>query len=153
MNICLKCGNEFPNRVTIDGKVRNLHNRKYCIECSPFKSGNTKQLHKNKPQLSEEEKIEKKKLKSKQMTLATQKRREKVKQMSIDYKGGKCYLCGYDKCSGALEFHHIDPKQKSFAISSKGNTRAWEVVKKELDKCVLVCANCHREIHSGLISL
>lgn len=153
MNVCLKCGGDFPNRVVIDGKVRNLQRRKYCIECSPFKSGNTKHLHKNKPQLSEEEKIEKKKLKSKQMTLATQKRREKVKQMSIDYKGGKCHLCGYDKCSGALEFHHIDPKQKSFAISSKGNTRAWEVVKKELDKCVLVCANCHREIHAGLISL
>ena len=51
----------------------------------------------------------------------------------------------------ALEFHHLDPSQKDFGISSKGYTRSWDKVKEELDKCILVCSNCHREIHSGLI--
>ena len=83
-------------------------------------------------------------------TEATQARRDKVKLMAIRYKGGKCEICGYDKCVGALEFHHKDPTTKDFGISSKGYTRSWELVKSELDKCVLVCANCHREIHEGL---
>lgn len=82
---------------------------------------------------------------------ATQKRRNKVKEMAVEYKGGKCSVCGYDRCADALEFHHLDPSKKDFGISSKGYTRSWDKVKEELDKCILVCSNCHREIHSGLI--
>lgn len=82
---------------------------------------------------------------------ATQKRRNKVKEIAVEYKGGKCSVCGYDRCADALEFHHLDPSQKDFGISSKGYTRSWDKVKEELDKCILVCSNCHREIHSGLI--
>jgi len=81
---------------------------------------------------------------------AVQKRREAVKQMSIDYKGGCCNKCGYSKCNKALEFHRLDPTKKDFSISYNGNTYAWTTVKKELDKCVLLCANCHREKHAGL---
>lgn len=84
-------------------------------------------------------------------TEATQKRREKIKVMAIAYKGGKCQCCGYDKCSQALEFHHIDPTQKDFGLGAKGYTRSWEKNKEELDKCVIVCANCHREIHYNII--
>ena len=76
-----------------------------------------------------------------------QKRRRKIKEMSIEYKGGRCEKCGYDKCNGALEFHHLDPEQKDFGIGNKGYTRSWEKIKSELDKCIMVCANCHREIH------
>lgn len=75
------------------------------------------------------------------------KRRQKLKEKAILYKGGKCEKCGYNKCNAALDFHHLDPKEKDFALSSKGITRGWERVKNELDKCVLLCANCHREIH------
>lgn len=78
---------------------------------------------------------------------ATQKRRDTLKQMAIQHLGGSCSVCGYSKCSAALDFHHKDPAQKDFAISAKGHTRSWDKVKIELDKCVLVCANCHREIH------
>ena len=83
-------------------------------------------------------------------TEATQKRRDKLKVMSIAYKGGKCQCCGYNKFIGALEFHHVDSSEKDFGISDKGYTRAWDKIKLELDKCVLVCANCHREIHEGI---
>ena len=82
---------------------------------------------------------------------ATQRRRDKVKLIAIEYKGGKCCKCGYNKCVEALEFHHLDPTQKDFGIVSKGYTRSWSKIKAELDKCILVCSNCHREIHSGLI--
>lgn len=71
--------------------------------------------------------------------------------MAVAYKGNECQCCGYDRYIGALEFHHVDPEQKDFGIASKGYTHSWEKVKKEIEKCVLVCANCHREIHAGII--
>ena len=83
---------------------------------------------------------------------AVQKRREKIKVMAIAYKGNKCQCCGYNKCPQALEFHHIDPSQKDFGLGAKGYTRSWDKNKEELDKCVMVCANCHREIHYNIIS-
>lgn len=87
------------------------------------------------------------------MVQAVSKRRRKLREMARDYKGGKCALCGYNKCLGALEFHHLDPSKKDFALSVKGLTRSWKKTKAELDKCVLVCANCHREVHAGISQL
>jgi hypothetical protein len=82
------------------------------------------------------------------------KRRKKAKTMAIYYKGGKCQNpeCGYDRYVGALEFHHINGT-KDFGISYKGHTMSWEKLRKELDKCVLFCSNCHREVHAGLIDI
>ncbi len=87
------------------------------------------------------------------LVAAVTKRRHKIKIMAIEYKGSKCQLCGYKKHVGALELHHVDPTQKSFGIGQKGYTRAWEKVKAELDKCVLLCANCHREVGAGVTQL
>lgn len=81
-------------------------------------------------------------------TDATQKRRDKLKEKAVEYKGGKCEKCGYNKYAGALEFHHLNPNEKDFGIGSKGYTRSWKSVKTELDKCIILCANCHREIHA-----
>ena len=81
------------------------------------------------------------------------KRRQQLKKMAIEYKGGKCFICGYDRCDAALEFHHLDPNEKDFGIAQNGYTRSWEKVKNELDKCICVCANCHREIHTGVINI
>ena len=83
------------------------------------------------------------------VTLARRRRKRKA----IDYKGGECQVCGYDKCVGALEFHHLDSTQKDFGLSKKGIPRSWEKQKIELDKCILLCANCHRETHAGIIIL
>ena len=77
-------------------------------------------------------------------------RRKKLKAMALEYKGGKCAKCEYDRCSAALEFHHEDPDFKEFGICESGNTRSWDAVKAELDKCVLLCSNCHREAHHGI---
>ena len=74
--------------------------------------------------------------------------RKRAKLRMIRAFGDKCGTCGYNKCTGALEFHHVDPNEKDFSFN--GKIRAWNIVVKELRKCVLVCANCHREIHSGL---
>ena len=73
--------------------------------------------------------------------------RKRTKELLVEYKGGKCEFCGYDKCIEALEFHHIDETTKEFAIS--GSTKSLEKQKKEADKCYMLCANCHRELHAG----
>ena len=70
--------------------------------------------------------------------------------MAVEYKGGKCERCGYSRCIEAFDFHHADPAKKDFGISNKGYTRSWKRVKSELDKCIMLCANCHREIHAKL---
>lgn len=62
--------------------------------------------------------------------------------------GGKCQCCGYDKCMSALDFHHLDPTKKELTLSS--SIVSWEKTKQELEKCICVCANCHREIHEGI---
>ena len=78
--------------------------------------------------------------------------RQTAKEKLVEYKGGKCKYCGYNKCTQALDFHHIDPGEKDFTISNYQYLK-WETLLKEVDKCVLVCANCHREIHCGLIEV
>jgi len=82
---------------------------------------------------------------------SNRKRKKKIKLMAVSYKGGCCQECGYHKCNDALEFHHLDPTQKDFEISGRGMSRSWEKVEKELDKCVMLCANCHREAHASII--
>ena len=74
-------------------------------------------------------------------------RRRRIKLKAVEYLGGKCSCCGYNKCIDALEFHHKDPTQKDFGISARGFSKAWIRIQEELDKCVLLCSNCHRETH------
>ena len=69
-----------------------------------------------------------------------------LKERAIAYLGGKCQICGYDRCPAAFDFHHIDAREKDFSISTSMN---WERIQAELDKCSLLCANCHREVHNG----
>lgn len=73
--------------------------------------------------------------------------RTALKLEAVSYLGGKCQCCGYDRCLAAMEFHHRDPREKDFTISASTSRLAmWD----ELDKCVLLCSNCHRETHAGL---
>lgn len=108
-----------------------------CLDCK------TLYLNKKKPTETE--------LKHRRVGYVTTKRK-RLKQKAIEYKGGKCVLCGYSKYVGSLDFHHLNPQTKDFIISS-GNCKSWEKIKKELDKCVLICKNCHGEIHGGIAAL
>ena len=76
--------------------------------------------------------------------------RKRTKVKLIEYKGGKCEICGYNRCITALEFHHLNPNEKDFSIS--GRSLSFDRLKNEVDKCILVCSNCHSEIHAGLIN-
>ncbi len=91
-----------------------------------------------------------KKKRIKQILEYKQRQRDKVR----DYKISRgCKVCGYNKCSGALDFHHLDPDKKDFVISAQRKGTSWGVLIKEIEKCVVLCKNCHAEVHEGLISL
>lgn len=78
--------------------------------------------------------------------------RQRQKAKLVELHGGKCKICGYNKCQQALQFHHIKPEEKSYGISD-GVTRSLDSCIKESNKCVLLCANCHAEIEAGIIKL
>jgi hypothetical protein len=80
-------------------------------------------------------------------------RRRKIKRILVDEAGGRCRLCGYDRCIAAMQFHHLDPRQKRFAVSYQGVTRGLEKARAEARKCLLLCANCHAEVEAGYRSL
>ena len=154
---CQKCRIKIPTRFFIDGKARNLAKRKYCLSCSPFKAHNRQQLEKGIPVLEGTKRICSGCLKEfifrrhKAMTIdlcsacVSKRRRRTIKIKAVEYKGGKCQKCGYNKCVGAMDFHHLDPREKDFTISA--NAGRWEKIKRELDKCILLCKNCHAEYH------
>ena len=74
-------------------------------------------------------------------------RQRAFKTKCVDYKGGECEKCGYDACFYAFHFHHINPEYKEFEISKARSQAFTNKIKKELDKCQLLCSNCHSEIH------
>lgn len=75
------------------------------------------------------------------------KNRQKLKEKINEYKQQGCQRCGYKTNLAALQFHHLNPKEKDFEISSN-LCRKWETIKQEVEKCIVVCANCHIELHN-----
>ena len=82
-------------------------------------------------------------------TVKVIKSKQKLKQRLVEYKGGKCQICGYNKCLSALVFHHTDPSQKEFSIGTSG--KGYEKCLTEINKCQLLCCNCHAEIHTKIL--
>lgn len=86
-------------------------------------------------------------------SIAVSNNRRKRKLKLIKLHNSKCKICGYKKCVRGLQFHHLDPKEKSFGIAEKGACLSFKKMIQEISKCILVCANCHAEIEHGLIKL
>lgn len=83
-------------------------------------------------------------------------KRERIrtaKQNAVNIFGKKCFCCGYDKCNKALHFHHINPKEKKLKLARIFMDTSSRPVYEELKKCIMVCSNCHEEIHEKLIDL
>lgn len=77
--------------------------------------------------------------------------RENCKTRMVEAMGGACQCCGYNTCQEALAFHHIDPSQKELKFGSiRANPVNWNKIVEELKKSILVCHNCHSEIHAGV---
>jgi hypothetical protein len=147
MKLC-DCGNEIPNWAKIDGKMRNLSNRVKCLKCLPFNSGrySKKSVEEKRTEkaLSSKQYYEKKKAEN--GIDPVKQRRIKRKQLLVNLIGG-CQICGYNKCNDAIDLHHLHNKQ--FEVSSRSLQFSFERVIRELAKCVMVCKNCHSEIHSS----
>ena len=116
---------EKEERCVLCGQVflSNNYARRYCFECSP---------------------------KGVDPKVALRYKKRAVKKLLIERKGGKCEKCGYDACQGALQFHHANPNEKEFSlahINFNGKDVSLDTLYKEVDKCVLLCANCHFEEH------
>lgn len=85
---------------------------------------------------------------------AVKKWRKNTKQKMVESMGGKCQCCGYNRCNDALDLHHVNPLEKEFSFGSIiAKPKKWDKITEELKKCILLCSNCHREIHANLISL
>jgi len=145
------CGQVIPNGKIIDGKHRNLQNRTRCLDCMPFGQSRYKKK-------SDEEKRAKNAAKAKRhydkyknkygvdpINVLRNKRRESI----INAIGGKCQICGYDKLRANLAFHHL--RYKSFPLDIRRFQYRYEIIMNEVRKCVLICHNCHGEVHGGLI--
>lgn len=161
--ICRGCGRPFPIKAVIEGKKRNLQKRKFCLSCSPFGVHNTSP---SRPRL--EKKRGKRTYKNASLvptcsacgrksrngigrhcfTCITLLRRYRAKKRAVEMLGGVCTECGWSKDIAALQFHHTDPASKSFAIG-KHLHKSWKIVKEELKKCTLLCANCHIIWHTN----
>lgn len=87
------------------------------------------------------------------LTKRVAERRRDAKDELVRAAGGRCVLCGYDRCLGALQFHHIDRKTKSFGLAMKGHTMSFEKLLAEARKCLLLCANCHSEVERGMTTI
>ena len=79
--------------------------------------------------------------------------RRRTKERLVQEAGGACAICGYDRYVGALEFHHLDPRQKAFGLSMHGITRSLADLRAEAAKCVLLCGNCHAEVERGIATV
>ncbi len=149
MRRCRLCGKEIPAKYWLDGRRLNLQNRKYCLECSPYRAHNTRRLHDLPNEVSRQ-----------RMTQAARremfrryqsKKRQQRKEALVQLLGGGCAICGYSlKCPAAFCFHHRNPEEKSFTFSRQGLLGRWEELLAEVAKCVLLCCRCHAEVRSGL---
>ena len=160
MPTCLKCGDSFRNFVWIKGKRRNLCRRSFCLVCSPFGMHNTTK-HPGRKEgpvhciVCARQYIYKRHTgctKDRCATCLNKSRHVLRKLRCVEYLGGKCVVCGYNRCPAAMAFHHRNPELKKFHIGGS-ECRSWSSVKAELNKCVLFCTRCHAEGHAGLFDL
>lgn len=154
---CLKCGDNVPRTIWIEGKQRNCQRRKYCLSCSPFGEHNTSKLETRLSSGSKSKKCptcgKQHDQKGLKCFACYFKHKQVVRWKKVkDYVGSSCWFCGYSRSLRNLCFHHVDPKTKLFGLSTREMMLKWDRILLEMKKCVFCCANCHGEIHDLLIS-
>lgn len=152
-----ECGNTIPLYKMIDGKRRSLRNRSKCLECQPFNSSIYRRRYKPEERDEQRRKRNCKKQRNWRQRVIEKTGqdpievfRQRRKAFVISRIGGACQICGYKRCQRNLTFHHIQDKE--FGLSERGFQYSAKKLVPEIHKCVLVCHNCHGEIHDDLIS-
>ena len=153
MRECRKCQTSIPRSIVIEGKRRNLSNRKFCFDCSPWGSRNTK-ANIDAPPSGRKDAYhlmtkEARKKHCKRTYEDQKERRFNRKKKFVLLLGGECKHCGYKKNLACLAFHHRNPEEKNFPLSSKElGMYKEERLLEEVAKCDLLCHNCHVELHN-----
>jgi predicted HNH restriction endonuclease len=145
---CSKCSEEKPSTAEFFYRCKHVKSglRADCKECSStygklWRQNNPEHVIAWNQRLRGEEGYKERK------RVYDRNRSRETKKQLIDHFGGKCTFCGYDKCLAAFDFHHINPEEKSFEVGRNILSKKFETLLKEAKKCVLLCANCHRELH------
>ena len=141
--MCVSCGDPFPARQVIVGRMRTLYRRSFCLTCSPFAGRNSSKYPVGR---SGDPDRARKARRRESYRRSLRKRRQQRKRELVAQMGGCCADCGYDVTVVALEFHHRDPATKAFAIG--GFNGSLDRLVSEALKCDLICANCHRKRHA-----
>jgi hypothetical protein len=148
--VCVACGREFRAKMVIDGKVRSLYRRRFCLDCSPFGDHNTSKVPPGFKSTEDAVKARRERRRE-QFRRSLRKRRRKRKADLVAAYGSRCVDCGYSTCPEALQFHHRDPSTKDFGLGNFSGSLARYTA--EAAKCDLVCTNCHRIRHAREISV
>ena len=151
MRLCT-CGERIPCKIKVDGRWRNLKSRIRCLSCSPFNKKRERIKFRSKEEQHNKNKVWYYSHKEKTGMNPTTERRIRNKKLLLELFGGCCSLCGYNKVSRNMSFHHVDPKTKMSDISSEFVVRKLQIVLAEIQKCILVCVNCHGEIEVGIVN-
>lgn len=148
MQTCTKCKNEKSNEEMRVG-------RKICKECYNNDRAIYREMNREKTRQATRNWMNKNKdeILSRRRDKYPEKKklRDAMKQTLVNLRGGCCFVCGYKKCLSALEFHHTDPTKKDFTVSHNMKTEITQDILNEVNKCVILCANCHREVHQSII--
>jgi len=171
MPVCLQCDKEFPVKIEVDGKVRTIGTRLYCLQCSPFGSRNKcggkpraivlghddvecQQCSRCSKTLPVEDFYLKRILKTRERrrhSFCKNCKKIEIKHAHRDLKsravilmGNQCADCHRQFPQCVYQFHHLDPKEKDIGIAK---IHSWEKMQSELQKCVMICANCHSIRH------
>ncbi len=166
MPTCRECNKVFKSYAKVNGQPRNICNRRFCLECSPWQSKRNAQSLDTKNQ--KDAKNTNKTLRTCQAcnrkyiysyqaghgltkcnSCKVNARRKILKQRAVQLKGGCCVRCGYNRCIESLIFHH-NKGIKNFSIAAAAANRPWREIEKELELCILICANCHGEEHERM---
>ncbi|SRR6266550_3483425 len=143
--ICASCGKTFPAKQVVEGRMRSLYRRRFCLDCSPFGTHNTSKIP-LRLRSTEELKQARRERRRASFRRSLYKRRRKRKRDLVEMYGGRCVDCGYATCVEALQFHHRDPSTKEFRLGEFNGSLARLL--EEAKKCDLLCANCHQLRHA-----
>ena len=150
MKTCRICGDEIPWYIRFPGQPRRVYKRKICLKCLPYRPIREYTLNRLCIDCHTEKPLEKFYAVSGNLciecfNLRIHRKKINLKKEAIAYRGGRCVRCGYNRVVQALHFHHRDRRTKEFLLSNRIGGLTTKL-KFELDKCDLLCANCHSEI-------